>query len=75
MKYALAYARSRRPSVTDAQSPNPQRIGNFIGEPNFGLISIDWTKPDPEIALELRKADNSVHLAEKLSLRQLQPKE
>jgi hypothetical protein len=35
---------------------------------NFGLIAIDWDRPDPRITLQIRDSDGEVFLAQKLDL-------
>lgn len=56
------------------KEPNRHRVGpgNFR-KPNFGLIRIDWSKPDPKIALEVRDQDGQIALEHATSLRELQP--
>jgi alkaline phosphatase D len=33
--------------------PNENRVGPVIRANNFGMIEVDWSKPDPEILLGL----------------------
>ncbi|MGL4552681.1 MAG: alkaline phosphatase D family protein [Gemmataceae bacterium] len=42
---------------------------------NFGLVRIDWTKPDPLISLEVHDADGDVVIRQKLPLSRLQAKD
>ncbi len=42
--------------------PNRHRVGEIQWCDNFGLITIDWDQPDPEICLEIRRVDGSVAL-------------
>jgi alkaline phosphatase D len=47
---------------------NPRRIGRVYNEPNFGLITIDWTRPTPAIGLEIRKEDGEVAIWHEVAL-------
>jgi alkaline phosphatase D len=33
--------------------PNVNRVGEVVRENNFGLIEIDWSRPDPRITLRI----------------------
>jgi hypothetical protein len=35
---------------------------------NFGLVIIDWDRPDPQIALQIRDVTGEIFLAQKLNL-------
>ncbi len=39
--------------------PNRHRVGNIIGQKNFGLLKIDWSKEKPGIVIEVRGLDNA----------------
>lgn len=54
-----------------SEAVNSYRIGNAYDEPNFGLISIDWTKTDPEITMETISIDNEVKVRQKINLNKL----
>ena len=40
---------------------------------NFGLITIDWSKDDPLVRLQIRDLKGEVTIQEKLPLSMLQP--
>lgn len=51
---------------------NKHRVGTMTSGDNFGLIAIDWDKPDPVVRLQVRDVDGEVTVAQKLSLAALQ---
>lgn len=51
--------------------PNSNRIGKPVRENNFGLISIDWEKKDPEITFELKNKKGDVKVRHQVSLSEL----
>ena len=55
----------------DYVEPNAHRIGKLVNENNFGLMTIDWDKPDPEITNQLRDVKDSVRSEVKIKLREL----
>ena len=58
----------------DYPEPNAYRVGEHLGENNFGLVVIDWGKPDPEITIQLRDLANKVRVEQKITLGELQPR-
>jgi alkaline phosphatase D len=62
-----AAAQSWRP-----QEVNRHRVATMNWGDNFGLITIDWDRPDPVISLQIRNVDGDVFLAQKLDLSTLQ---
>ena len=52
---------------------NRHRIATMNRGNNFGLISIDWSKDDPLIRLQIRDEDGEVTIQHKLPLSLLQP--
>lgn len=40
---------------------------------NFGMIEIDWTKPDPEIHLRIKDLENSLQIGRSVPLSELAP--
>lgn len=54
-----------------APEKNSRRIGGMPYGDNFGLIFIDWSKPDPVITLQLRDVNGDVRVAHKLNLSEL----
>ena len=67
-------ALNQRCGLSDEQTPNRRRLGNYTVEPNFGVISINWAQEDPAITLELRDIQGAAKLTEKLKLSTLLPK-
>jgi hypothetical protein len=47
---------------------NRHRVGTMNWGDNFGLVTIDWERPDPEIALQIRDQKGDVFLGQKLNL-------
>lgn len=68
--YDLTSSSLNRPR--DRTNPNRDRIGESIHVSNFGLVTIDWSKPDPLIRLEIRGDDGATLLAHDLPLSELQ---
>lgn len=52
---------------------NRHRVATMNWGNNFGLITIDWSKPDPLLRLQIRDAVGEVTIQEKVSLSLLQP--
>ncbi|MBM3993408.1 MAG: alkaline phosphatase family protein [Planctomycetes bacterium] len=52
---------------------NRHRVATMNWGNNFGLITIDWSKADPLIRLQIRDGDGEVTIQEKLPLSLLQP--
>ena len=50
------------------QEANRHRVATMNWGDNFGLITIDWDRPDPRITLQIRDSDGEVFLAQKLDL-------
>ncbi len=62
----------------DFIEPNRHRIGEHVMENNFGLLTIDWTQPDPEITIQLRDVAEKIQVEQKVKLSDLKsrtPKE
>ncbi|MFH0909170.1 MAG: alkaline phosphatase D family protein [bacterium] len=59
----------------DYVEPNAHRLGELINDDNFGLMTIDWTQPDPEITLQLRDMSDKVRVEQKMRLSELNPGE
>ena len=38
----------------DKEEPNRDRVGGLHGQVNFGVVTIDWSLPEPVISMELR---------------------
>src|SRR5690606_14171670 len=64
--YDLTSSSLNRPR--DRTNPNRDRIGESIHVSNFGLVTIDWSKPDPTIRLEIRGDDGATLLAHDIPL-------
>ena len=53
-------------------APDKNRLGGFYAEDNYGLIHIDWNKPDPDILLEIRNVQNELVMQNTIRLSELQ---
>ncbi len=53
---------------------NRHRVGTMNWGDNFGLITIDWDRPDPRISLQIRDVAGDIVLAQKLELSNLKRK-
>ncbi len=53
--------------------PNRNRVLGPYGEPNFGLIEIDWSRPDPEIRLAIHNLRGEEVLHTTIALSALSP--
>ncbi len=53
------------------EEPNRDRVGSLHGEVNFGVVSIDWSLPDPLLTLELRDVQGKAIESQKLHLSEL----
>jgi alkaline phosphatase D len=53
-------------------APDKNRLGGFYAEDNYGLILIDWTKPDPDITMEIRNVENELVMQNTIRLSELQ---
>jgi alkaline phosphatase D len=53
-------------------APDQNRLGGVYTEDNFGLIRIDWSKPDPDITLEIRNVENDLVMQNTIRLSELQ---
>ena len=47
---------------------NRHRVATMNWGDNFGLMTIDWDRPDPRITLQIRDVTGDVFLAQKLNL-------
>ncbi len=56
------------------EEPNRHRVGEKIWADNFGLITIEWDTPDPELCFEIRGTDASVMTRHCVRLGDLHPK-
>ena len=53
-------------------APDKNRLGGVYAEDNYGLIHIDWNKPDPDIMLEIRNVQNELIMQNTIRLSELQ---
>jgi alkaline phosphatase D len=53
--------------------PNRHRVATLNWGDNFGLITLDWNRPDPLIRLQIRDDAGEVALQQKVLLSTLQP--
>lgn len=51
---------------------NRHRVGTLNWGDNFGVIVIDWARPDPRIHLQVRDADGDIAIGRKVNLSTLQ---
>jgi alkaline phosphatase D len=58
-------------STWDFATPNDNRIEGPVMENHFGLIKIDWSKPDPEIALQIFDVDNKQRISKTITLSEI----
>lgn len=54
--------------------PNRHRVGDWYGQPHFGMIEIDWDGADPLLTLAIVSEAGRVELREDLRLSALQPR-
>jgi hypothetical protein len=47
---------------------NRHRVATMGWGDNFGLIAIDWDRPDPQVTLQIRDVTGDVFLAQKINL-------
>ena len=52
---------------------NRHRVGTMNWGDNFGMISIDWSQPDPRIALAIYDEEGDINMQRKIYLSTLQP--
>ena len=47
---------------------NRHRVATMNWGDNFGLITIDWDQPDPQISLQIRDVDGDITIQQKIRL-------
>jgi alkaline phosphatase D len=52
---------------------NRHRVGTMNWGDNFGMVTIDWNKPDPLISLQVLDDEGDVNIQRKIRLSTLQP--
>lgn len=52
---------------------NRHRVGTMNWGDNFGVIEVDWERPDPLLRLQLRDVEGDIVLQRKINLSTLQP--
>jgi alkaline phosphatase D len=52
-------------------SPNANRVGGYTWHANYGLLTVNWDLPDPQIVVDIRNVDNEVVLRQALRLSDL----
>jgi alkaline phosphatase D len=62
-----------RDTVFGETDKNAKRIAVMPSGQNFGMVLIDWNKPDPVISLQLRGEDGEIVAQIKADLSRLQP--
>jgi alkaline phosphatase D len=53
-------------------APDANRLGGFYADDNYGLIRVDWSKPDPDIIMEIRNTANALIMQNTIRLSELQ---
>jgi len=53
------------------EEANRHRVGEMLCEDNFGVVEIDWTKPDPVVSLMICDGKGTVRLREDVPLSRL----
>ena len=53
---------------------NRHRVATMNWGDNFGLITIDWSQPDPRIGLQIRDVDGDITIQQKIRLSNLRRK-
>jgi alkaline phosphatase D len=53
--------------------PNRYRVGTMTHGDNFGVVAIDWSAPDPTVALQIRDVEGEITLKETVPLSLLRP--
>jgi alkaline phosphatase D len=48
--------------------PNRHRVATMNWGDNFGVITIDWDRPDPRIGLQIRDVEADIRIQQKLNL-------
>lgn len=54
--------------------PNRYRVAVMFYGDNFGVVTIDWSKPDPVVSLQLRGDDGEVVMRQSFPISLLRPK-
>lgn len=54
------------------QEVNRHRVATMAWGDNFGLVLIDWERPDPQIRLQIRDVDGDITIQQKVNLSSLQ---
>jgi alkaline phosphatase D len=62
------------PGMPNKSEPNALRTGPLYSPENFGLISIDWSRPDPTITLELRDIKGEPVETQRIRLSEMKPR-
>lgn len=55
------------------QETNRHRVGTMNWGDNFGLITIDWKRADPQISLQIRDVEGDVTIQRKIYLSTIRP--
>ena len=54
---------------------NSHRVATMNWGDNFGMITIDWDRPDPRISLQIRDDDGDISIQQKISLSSIRRKD
>lgn len=52
---------------------NRHRVGTMNWGDNFGLVAVDWDRPDPRVSLQIRDVEGDVNIQRKINLSTIQP--
>jgi alkaline phosphatase D len=71
--YDITSSSLNKPSRNVQPDPNPYRTSaTQYGPANFGVIDIDWERPDPLLRLQIRGEDGQIAFQEEIRLSELQ---
>jgi alkaline phosphatase D len=58
-------------STWDFATPNDNRIAGPVMENHFGLLTIDWSKPDPTVKMEVHDVSGKLRFGKTINLSEL----
>ena len=53
---------------------NPYRLGTLYNDENFGVLTIDWHKPEPQISLQIHDPQGKLLLRHQFPLSSIWPR-
>ncbi len=54
-------------STNNTSEANKYQVGALVNQLNFGVMQIDWSKPGPQVSLQIRGRDNVMYVNEKIT--------